>query len=291
MTPPTPSIPPSPLAALGITILAWLCTLLVTGGLAGETGVMLALALGMTLGFGGVGTFVARQVPEPADRRLGLTAIGPAQVGIVLLLIPVVLLTSELDNWVAELVPRPEAVEGEPEVTDPEALALRALESALFIALLRPVIEEFFFRGVIQQGVVAALGPVSGVVLQASLFALVRATLGASDAYFVSTNAAQGFVEGALLGFLRLGTGSILAGIVLQVITGTIAMFLALRPDVLSIPGFTDTGSHTPLLWLVPAALCVALALGATFRSYQSQEPLPDPPPEPEEDDGPPTFF
>ena len=253
---------------------------------------MLALALGMTLGFGGVGTFVARQVPEPTDRRLGLTAIGPAQVGIVLLLIPVVLLTSELDNWVAELVPRPEEVEnGEPATTDPEAIALRALESALFVALLRPVIEEFFFRGVIQQGVVAALGPVSGVVLQASLFALVRATLGASDAYFVSTNAAQGFVEGALLGFLRLGTGSILPGIVLQVVTGTIAMFLMLRPDVVAIPGFTDTGSHTPVLWLLPAALCVALALGATFRSYQGQEPLPDPPPEEEEDDGPPTFF
>ena len=81
--------------------------------------------------------------------------------------------------------------------------------------LLRPVLEEFFFRGVVQQGVVAALGTSGGVVFTAVLFALVRTSLFASDAYHATSFGLQALGLGVLLGFVRLASGSILASALL----------------------------------------------------------------------------
>jgi membrane protease YdiL (CAAX protease family) len=227
----------------------------------------LGLALGMLLGFGGAGTLAARAMPPPADQRIGLTGFAPRLLLPLLLLVPVVLLASELDNQVAERL-----FEGaQPAAAQPSG-PLEILEWVLFGVLLRPVLEEFFFRGVVQQGVVAALGPNGGVAFTAVLFALVRASLLLGDAYHATSFGLQALGLGMLLGFVRLASGSILASaLLLCTIEAAGISAWALR-DTLPIPGFNGEGRYTPLEWLAPAALCVAAGVWLLVRHASGEE-------------------
>jgi membrane protease YdiL (CAAX protease family) len=226
-------------------------------------GGVFGLALGLLLGFGGAGTLAARSVPTPAERRIGLVGFAPRLLLPLALLVPAVLLASELDNWIAaSFFPAAKtAAEG---AAGPDALA--TLEWVLFAVLLRPVLEEFFFRGVVQQGVVAALGPARGVLLTALLFSFVRTSVFGADAYHAVSLGAQALATGLLLGFVRLGSGSILACVLLQTaLEGAGVLSLVLR-ESLPIPGFNAEGAHTPLAWLLPAALSVGLGIALLGR-------------------------
>jgi membrane protease YdiL (CAAX protease family) len=128
------------------------------------------------------------------------------------------------------------------------------------------VLEEFFFRGVIQQGVVAALGPVRGVALTAVLFGLVRASFGLFDPYRVLSLGLQAFLDGLLLGGLRLASGSILPCVLLQMLGGAAGFAALAWQEALPIPGFNTGSGHTPLAWLAPAALSVALGVGTLVK-------------------------
>ena len=257
---------PSPLGAITLTGLAWSVMVLVTVLATPATGGTLGLALGTALGLGGAGTLAARAISAPAERRIGLCGFAPRVLLPMLLLVPSVLLASELDNWIARLLPGADpAAQGEPA---PDGLA--TLELVLFSVLLRPVLEEFFFRGVVQQGVVAALGPGRGVVLAALLFALVRASFGLGDAYRVLTLGAQALCDGLLLGGLRLASGSILPGIALQMLAGAVGFGALAAKEWLPIPGFNGGGDHTPVAWLAPAALSVAAGLALLLRDART---------------------
>ena len=183
------------------------------------------------------------------------------------LLVPAVLLASELDNWIAaSFFPAAKtAAEG---AAGPDALA--TLEWVLFAVLLRPVLEEFFFRGVVQQGVVAALGPARGVLLTALLFSFVRTSVFGADAYHAVSLGAQALLTGLLLGFVRLRSGSILSCVLLQTV-----LSLVLR-EPLQIPGFNAEGAHTPLGWLLPAVLSVGLGITLLARAAQRPRAGPD---------------
>jgi membrane protease YdiL (CAAX protease family) len=257
---------PSPLGAISLTGLAWGAMVLVTVLATPSTGGTLGIALGTVLGLGGAGTLGARAIPAPAEQRIGLTGFPMRLLFPVLLLAPYVLLVSELDNWIAELFPPP----------DPESdtsfplVGLAAVEVVLFLVLLRPVLEEFFFRGVVQQGVVAVLGTRRGIVLTAVLFALVRASFGLGDTQRALTLAAQGFCEGLLLSGLRIATGSILPGVVLAMVTAGLGLLALSTKEAFVIPGFNDGSAHTPLSWLLPAALSVAAGLSWLRRDAES---------------------
>jgi membrane protease YdiL (CAAX protease family) len=259
-----PSEPsPSPAGAVALTGLAWGVMMLVAVIATPATGITLGLALGSALGLGGAGTLAARALPKPAERRIGLRGFAPRLLLPVLLLVPAVLLASELDNWIQRLFP---AVEPADAAASEPALGLAALEVVLFAVLLRPVLEEFFFRGVIQQGVVAALGPVRGVALTAVLFGLVRASFGLFDPYRVLSLGLQAFLDGLLLGGLRLASGSILPGALLQMLGGAAGFAALAWQEALPIPGFNTGSGHTPLAWLAPAALSVALGVGTLVK-------------------------
>jgi membrane protease YdiL (CAAX protease family) len=255
---------PRPRAALALTALAWSVMVLVTVLTTPAEGGVFGLALGLLLGFGGAGTLAARSVPPPAERRIGLVGFAPRLLLPLVLLVPMVLLASELDNWIAaSFFPAAEtAAEG---AARPDALA--TLEWVLFAVLLRPVLEEFFFRGVVQQGVVAALGPARGVLLTALLFSFVRTSVFGADAYHAVSLGAQELGTGLLLGFVRLGSGSILACVLLQTaLEGAGVLSLVLR-ESLPIPGFNAGGAHTPAEWLFPAALSVGLGIRLLARA------------------------
>jgi len=258
---------PTPLGALVLTGLAWAVMVFVSVLATPATGGTLGLALGTALGFGGAGTLAARQIPAPAELRIGLRGFAPRLLLALVLLVPSVLLASELDNWIALLFPG--AKDAAPE--DPALDSLGTLELVLFAVLLRPVLEEFFFRGVVQQGLVAALGAGRGVVLAASLYALVRASLGIGDEYRTLTMGAQALLDGLLLGFMRLASGSILPGILLQMGMVAVGLVAVAAKGWLPIPGFNAGGAHTPIAWLVPSALSVALGVSLLVRSVRTR--------------------
>ncbi len=273
MTEAAPPVP-RPVGAVTLTLLAWATATIFWAALVAAAGHWVALAVGLVAGYGGIGTLAARSVPPPADARIGLRGFAPSHVAALALLLPAVLLTSEIDNWVRPLVPplAPPA-EGAPPPPDAELLPYLAIEFAIASVLLRPVLEEFFFRGVVQQGVVQALGPRRGVALTTLCFALAAGGFALPmGPELAASAAAQALFLGPLLGLLRLSSGSVLSPMLAQIglaVTGTLAV--AAR-ETLPIPGFNTEDGHTPLAWLLPAALSVAAAVWVCARE---RRPLP----------------
>lgn len=276
---------PAPLTALGLSAAAFLVLGLVAAALGGGA---VGIAFGAALGYGGLGSLAARVVAPPADRRLGLTPFPPrAAIGVALLL-PVVLVTSELDNWIrAAFAARSLAELGKPEVP--------TLELVLVGVLLLPVLQEFFFRGVLLQGCVAALGRARGVLAVASFEVLSRMALAlgpeAQVGHAVSATA-QFLLLGTLLGFVRLATGSLLPSIALSVAIEAVGTAAGAFPDRVAIPGFNAPGGATPLTVLAPAVAAVALGVRSLWRQLAAQPPLPPiPPARPEDDEEPGSLF
>jgi hypothetical protein len=157
---------------------------------------------------------------------------------------------------------------------------LDILEQILLLSLLRPVVEEFFFRGVLQHGLASHLGRAAGVVLSAALYGVVHAGLYAGDERAAVSLACQGILEGSLLGALRFASGSILPGILLRAATSALGIATLVAAEALPIPGFNTGDPHTPAVWLVPAAISVALALRIILpatRAASADPPLPEP--------------
>jgi hypothetical protein len=257
--------------AFGITVLALfthLALLFIFAGLGGGGPLRLAEAFGLVAGFGGIGTLAARQVPPPQAERLGLRGMRMQFLLPLLLLLPVVLLSSEVDNLVRALLSRAQG----PEVAElgeklSPAGALELLEGAIVLIGIRPVVSEWFFRGVVQQGVVAQVGVGRGIALTALLYALSlsEGTVGTSFAFWVAATLSE-FVNAIAYGLARHYSGSLLAPILLHVAltaSGSLALGLATR---FPIPGFNAAGLHTPIQFLMPAAASVAAGIALLGR-------------------------
>jgi len=271
---------PSPLGASILTLLAWAIAISGWMLLLPDAGPAFSLAVGLCLGFGGVGTIAARSVPPPAELRLGLRGLALRFALPIALVLPAVVLASELDNLVRPLFPElplPEAGEGT--ALDPEVARLAALEFVITLVLLRPVLEEFFFRGVVQQGLVASLGPVAGVIQTALLSGLASGGLALPFGPDRAASAgAQAAFLGVLLGLLRHASGSLLAPILAAVaMSASGVVFAALLAERIPIPGFNAGGTHTPLWILGACAAPVALgcALALRFAASDAVDPTP----------------
>jgi membrane protease YdiL (CAAX protease family) len=258
---------PSPVGATVLTLLAWF-TVILGWALLESAGPSLALAVGLCLGFGGVGTVAARAVPAPADRRLGLRGFAPSFALPILLMAPAIVLASEIDNWVRPLFPAtlPGLEAAAAAATDEGSVAFEAI---ITLVLLRPVLEEFFFRGVVQQGVVAHLGFPAGLLQTALLSGLASGglmILGGPDR--AASAAAQAAFVGLLLGVLREGSGSLLAPILAAVLMQSAGVAAVAAAERFPIQGFTGPpGAHTPLWILAACAAPVALAVWLSLRN------------------------
>ncbi len=261
---------PSPLLAFGLTSAALLLLMFVALPLIGALGYQTASALGAVVALGGLGTVVARLIPPPSDVRLGLKPLDLRWLGIVLLWVPLILFTSELDNWIGLWLERPERSESDA----PGSLAI--LEAALVVILLHPILEEFFFRGVLLQGVASLMRPMASCLFVAALWALFRAPwMGLGTTYTVSIGAIA-LVEGTLLGVLRMTSGSLFVPIALRVFTSSAGLLLVSYESALPIPGFNAPGDHTPPEWLAAAALPMGFGFYLLRRAWLEREPLPE---------------
>jgi membrane protease YdiL (CAAX protease family) len=283
---------PGPGTAVLLTFAAWFAAGLVIALLGIELDIA-AIGIGEVVGLGLVATLAARRVPPPQPERLGLCGFSPGWIPTLVLLIPLMLLTSELDNIVQSYLPTPDAAEieaskadAEPKAGEVEPTTLEAVQTAIVVVGLAPVVEEWLFRGVLQQGLIAHLGPARGLLVTAALFAAghLSPTLApASSAVLVLSS----LILGLVLGAVRLASGSILAPILLHAAINGVALAAISFDEVVAIPGFNAEGAHTPLSVLLPALVCVTIGANTLVRALGGvQWVLPIAPTRPQRGDG-----
>jgi membrane protease YdiL (CAAX protease family) len=217
--------------------------------------------------FGATFALAAPRLPTSPGPRLGFVPASRWAWFAVPLLIPSLLLISELENVARELGPA--AVEA-PAGDEPTAW----LEAALVLIMVLPICEEIFFRGLLQPGSVQKLGAARGVMLTAAL-------QGATWGIPLLAQGLGPFVlfagMGLVLGVLRQASGSILPGLGLACLFGVVSTLATAR--AFGIPGFDETSApHTPLHWLAPAALFTGIGLGLCRVAARSASPAPTQP-------------
>lgn len=223
--------------------------LVILGGMAGS---VVPSIVGMaTIGaFGAMFALGVTRLQEPPAQALGLV-LAPGRAWLAaLFLAPSILLVSELDNLLQMVIPLPDELKGGD--TPEQGLAL--VEMAIVAIVVLPPIQELFFRGLLQPRAVAGLGRMRGIVVTATLAGLAALALGGP--WHMQRN----LTLGLLFGLLRECSGSLGPGLVLNVAFGALAVLASY--GVFGIPGFDDLESaHTPLAWLLPAALTTGVGL------------------------------
>lgn len=251
---------PSPVQASLLALLGVLFSSVLAVGLREVVSPTAAIGIASVVGLGAAGALGAAHVPAPHAERLGLRGLRVQHLLALLLLLPVALLTSEIGRLLALWWPAPDATQVIERTQGllPVDAGLALLETLVVAVGLAPVIEEWLFRGVIQQGLVATLGPGAGIVTTALLFGLGHGGTGVSAQSWLAI-VSQGFALGLAFGYARLFSGSLLAAIGLHAginLAGVLAIAFA---DTVPVPGYNQAGAHLPAPLLAIAAGSVGL--------------------------------
>jgi len=264
---------PSPLTASLLTMMGAFFSTAIALTLSDWASPTAAAGIGTVLGMGGAGLLGAANVPPPHAERVGLRGLRRRQLLPLLLLLPIALLASEVDNVIGVLLPAPDAqpvVQEAVETASREA-RLSLLETAIVGVGLVPVVEEWFFRGVLQQGLIATMGAAAGIFVTALFFALGHGA-GLSPQAWASM-LAQALLLGITYGYARHKTGSLLAPILLHVGVNGMGVAAMAAPQIVAVPGYNAPGAHTPLLVLLPAL--VSVAVGVWLLSKETVPAIP----------------
>lgn len=132
------------------------------------------------------------------------------------------------------------------------------MEALIFFVGIEPVIHEFLFRGVIQQGLVAQLGLYRGVTLTSLLWTMLQPVPAMSAARFAAAFLSW-FALGWLLGMVRAATGSILGSILLTALWSAVGLASIALTERAQIPGISIEGTHLPLEVTLLSAILVGV--------------------------------
>ena len=288
--PPAEAMFPGPWAAFLLCLAAIFATSLFFALFETEFDFIAALGLGQAIGLGGVAALAARRVPPPHVERIGLRPFSNNLVFPLLCLLPVVVLISEVDNYVRILLPpTPAVLELQEELIELTRIdsPYAAIQTLIVAMGISPVIEGFFFFGVVQQGLVSRMGKTRGVFLAAVLYAIFHfPAAGGAGGGVVPF--ASGLTVGCLLALARLGTGSVLAAMGLAGAISGIHLAASQWSESFAIPGFNAPGAHTPLVIVVPCGLAVLYGVRVLVREAASAPislPIPKEIAEPDEED------
>jgi membrane protease YdiL (CAAX protease family) len=277
---------PGPMAAFGLALAGLLSSSLVASiamslGFSGKSSLMAAMGIGYGIGLGGVATLAAQRVPEPQMQRMGLQNFSPTLMSSLLCMLPLLILISELDNWWKLTLPvSPEFEEVREQMkalfnlNSPYAM----IQTAIVALGIIPVVEGFFFFGVILQGVVGRLGRGRGLLVVAILYSLVHFPASGTPGNALIPLTTWLAVGGAL-GLVRLASGSILPAILLSSGYSAIHLIADVGRESFPIPGFNAPGDHTPLWILLPSAALVwvgAKQLWTEALRQPMQIPIPE---------------
>jgi membrane protease YdiL (CAAX protease family) len=130
---------------------------------------------------------------------------------------------------------------------------------------ITPVVEEFFFRGVLQQSLVARLGLARGIGFVALLYTLPHLPAVATLPRFLA-GIVSAFGIGCLLGLVRVATGSILASIILASLTAGVGILSFAVRENLPLPGMNVEGTHLPITVTIASIVVVAWAAHAVYE-------------------------
>lgn len=156
------------------------------------------------------------------------------------------------------------------------------LQGLILIAGLVPLIDGFFFFGVLQQGLVRKVGLLPGVFFAGLFWMLMRdyPVTGATR-FVVGTISLLGM--GWLLGMVRIATGTVLGPILLSSAWAAIGFLSGAYEGVIEWPGMNVEGTHLPFTLVLASLGIVAwatwtIAGEATRRHAQdvADEPPPD---------------
>ncbi len=173
---------------------------------------------------------------------------------VVLAVLPLSVLSSELTNWVAWVLPNSWTEMGEIFAQ----FAEESLGAALFFgAILAALGEELCFRGFIGRGLVARYGVVAGVLLTSFLFGAV---------HFNPVQASGAMLLGIGIHGIYLATRSLYLPILAHALNNALAFVAFSARSRLSLPGYIPdeqgTVEFTPwLLLLMSAAAVMGLTL------------------------------
>jgi membrane protease YdiL (CAAX protease family) len=295
---------PDPRRALLLTLGAILSTGLV-GVFFFDLGAMAAIGIGHAIAVGAIATFAAKRVAEPQADRIGLRGFDPQALPILLCLVPAVLLASELDNFAtdwsapqtentarfdfeapasdafeatvpeeneaqASQAPEPseptQAPELDIDLSDPWTLA----QAFVIYVGIAPVVEEFFFRGVLQQSLIARLGLNRGVAFVALLYTLFHLpAMPVLPRFLLGVIASFGM--GCLLGLVRVATGSLLGPIVLASSWAAIGIASIALENRLPLPGMNVDDTHLPITVAIASLALVIWALRAVYGEAEQR--------------------
>ncbi len=142
------------------------------------------------------------------------------------------------------------------------------LQALIVMVGISPVVEEFLFRGVIQQGLVQRLGLVRGVAMVALLWTLLRpAPLAGWTRFFAAALAS--FAMGWALGIVRIATRSILGSILLASSWAAIGLAAVALEGRVDLPGLNVEGTHLPVVVTLASLLIVGWAGWMTFQEAE----------------------
>jgi hypothetical protein len=139
------------------------------------------------------------------------------------------------------------------------------LSAFVVLVGISPVVEEFLFRGVIQQGLVQRLGLLRGVTMVALLWTLLRpAPINGFARFFAAAIAS--FALGWLLGIVRIASRSILGSILLASSWAAIGLGSLALEGRLELPGMNIEGTHLPWSITLASTLLVGWAGWAIYQ-------------------------
>lgn len=255
---------PGPLGALLITMAASFTAVLVAS-LFGRRPDFGAIGIGQVVGFGMVAILATQRIPPPQSERVGLQGFAIQFLPLLVFLLPAVVLTSEVDNWIRVWLPIQEISEATPDAVEEAPALYQQVQRAIVVIGLAPVMEEWLFRGVILQGLVGNLGRIPGIALTSMLFAMGHIGPGPGSSIVLSYFMVA-FLTGVTLSIVRLATGSLLAAMLVHASLNLISLGADSLANTIPITGFNAEGPHTPVSVLVPCAFVVWFALQRLWR-------------------------
>jgi len=146
-----------------------------------------------------------------------------------------------------------------------------SLLSAFIVMVgISPIVEEFLFRGVIQQGLVQRLGLIRGVTMVALLWTLLRPAPIAGFTRFVAAAVAS-FALGWALGIVRIAARSILGPILLAAIWAAVGLGSVALEGRMKLPGMNVPETHLPLSVTIASLLLVGWAGWTIYQEANRQ--------------------
>lgn len=238
----------------------------------------LALGASLVLSYGLMG-WLALGVKDSVRRdRVGFRAIPNRSVPALVLLVPVSLVAIGVEAAVHAPLHRGRAI-GAWDWHGPVlgvASSNVALLGALFVVVVvMPLALEFFFRGVVQTGLAAAVGPVGGTACAAAAYAAAIAGLRTEPITFTMM-ASGAFVAGLVFGAIRQVTGSVWAAAAVHAAASAVFAVFQLLADSSPVPFVTANARAVPTSVVAPAIVSAAIGCVLLFALRPRRTAIPN---------------